>query len=163
MTRRLLKNRSPGPKNSLAYWMSYVSPLRVCLNFTIIYFCRFMPSLWLKNVLLRLTGMKIGRDVSVGLMAMFDVFFPQLITIRDNSIIGYNSVILAHEFLVDGWNTGEVEIGPNAMIGANATVLPGVIIGEGAVVSAATLVNKDVEPGTVVGGVPASKINVSPP
>lgn len=161
MTRRLVRHASPGPKNSLAYWTSYVSPLRVCFNFAIIYFCRFMPSLMLKNILLRLTGMKIGRDVSVGLMAMFDVFFPQLITIRDNSIIGYNSIILAHEFLVDGWNTGEVEIGPSAMIGANATILPGVIIGEGAIVSAASLVNKDVEPHTTAGGVPAKIINGS--
>ena len=40
------------------------------------------------------------------------------------------------------------------MIGANSTVLPGVVIGAGATVSAMSLVNRDVPPGAMVGGVP---------
>ncbi len=156
--RRLTRHPVPGPKNSLRYWTSYVSPLRIYFNFFVIYLCRFCPSLRLKNVFYRLVGIKVGRDVSVGLMAMFDPFFPHLITIGDNSIIGYHSTILAHEFLVDGWATGEVVIGRDAMIGANSTVLAGVKVGEGAVVSACSLVNCDVEHRAIVGGVPAQKI-----
>lgn len=130
-------------------------PWRVCLNFAVIYLCRFLPSLPLKNVLYRLVGIKIGRDVSVGLMVMFDVFFPQLITIGDNSVIGYHSTILSHEFLIKEWATGQVVVGQNVMIGANTTLLAGVTIGDGAVVSACSLVNGDVASGAVVGGVPA--------
>jgi acetyltransferase-like isoleucine patch superfamily enzyme len=156
--RKLDKHQVPGPKNSLRYWTSYVSPLRVYFNFAVIHLCRFCPSLRLKNYFYRLVGIKVGRDVSVGLMAMFDPFFPHLITIRDNAIIGYHSTILAHEFLVDGWATGQVIIGRDAMIGANSTVLAGVEIGEGAVVSACSLVNCDVEARSTVGGVPAKKI-----
>lgn len=48
-----------------------------------------------------------------------------------------------------------VEIGPRAWIGTRATLLPGVSVGEGAVVGAGALVTSDVEPYTVVGGVPA--------
>jgi len=153
--RRLNRNPAPGPKNSLRYWTNYVRPWRVCLNFAIIFLCRFLPSLRLKNVLYRLVGIKIGRDVSVALMAMFDVFFPQLITIEDNSIIGYNTTVLAHEFLIDEWVTGDVVVGRNVMVGANTTILAGVTIGDGAVISACSLVNHDVPPGMVVGGVPA--------
>ena len=40
-------------------------------------------------------------------------------------------------------------------IGANATVLPGVTIGKGAIVAAGAVVHRDVPPFTVVGGVPA--------
>ncbi len=156
--RRLTRHPVPGPKNSLRYWTSCVSPLRIYFNFFVIYLCRFCPSLRLKNVFYRLVGIKVGRDVSVGLMAMFDPFFPHLITIGDNAIIGYHSTILAHEFLIDGWATGEVVIGRDVMIGANATVLAGVKVGDGAVVSACSLVNGDVEPGATVGGVPAQKL-----
>ena len=39
-------------------------------------------------------------QVSAGLASTMDIFFPHLITIGDNTIIGYNTVILAHEFLV---------------------------------------------------------------
>lgn len=51
-----------------------------------------------------------------------------------------------------------VKIGENVWIGANATILPGVTIGDGAVVAAGAVVSKDVEPNTVVGGVPAKLI-----
>ncbi|MCR3921162.1 MAG: acyltransferase [Firmicutes bacterium] len=153
--RKIIKHNNAGPKNSLHYWTSYVNPVRVVFNFLVIYLCRYLPSLRLKNVLYRLVGIKVGKDVSVGLMAMFDVFFPQLITVGDNSIIGYNATILAHEFLIHEWATGEVKIGANVLIGANATLLAGITVGEGATISAQSLVNHDVEAKTLVGGVPA--------
>ncbi|NOZ76297.1 MAG: acyltransferase [Euryarchaeota archaeon] len=145
-------------KNSMQYWTAIRNPLRVCLNFAVIYTCRFLPSLRLKNALYRLLGIKVGKDVSVGLMAMFDIFFPELIEIGDNTVIGYNTTILAHEYLVDRWRKGRVKIGRDVMIGANCTVLAGVTIGDGAVVSAASLVNRDIAPGAFVGGVPAREL-----
>ena len=51
-----------------------------------------------------------------------------------------------------------IHIGKNVWIGANATVLAGVTIGDGAVVAAGAVVTKDVEPNTIVGGVPAKVI-----
>jgi maltose O-acetyltransferase len=51
-----------------------------------------------------------------------------------------------------------VKIGNHVWIGSRATILPGVTVGEGAVVAAGAVVNRDVEPYTVVGGVPARQI-----
>ena len=162
MKRNIIRHEVPGPKNSLYYWTSYVNPLRVCFNFAVIYMCRFLPSLRLKNVLYRMVGIKIGKDVSVGLMVMFDVFFPQLITVGDNSIIGYNTTILAHEYMIREWAIGNVVIGQDVLIGANTTVLAGVSVGDGATVSAHSLINHDVKPATFVGGVPAKEILADP-
>lgn len=53
---------------------------------------------------------------------------------------------------------GKVVIEDNAWIAMRATILPGVTVHEGAYVAAAALVNRDVEPYTLVGGVPAKKI-----
>lgn len=50
---------------------------------------------------------------------------------------------------------GHVHIKKNAWIGAGASILPGVTIGENAVVAAGAVVNKDVPDNTVVGGIPA--------
>ena len=49
-------------------------------------------------------------------------------------------------------------IGNDVWIGANATILNGVEIGDGAVVGSGALVNKDVKPYSIVGGVPAREI-----
>lgn len=53
---------------------------------------------------------------------------------------------------------GPVHIGDRAWISYRATILPGVTIGEGAVVAAGAVVTKDVEPYSVVAGVPAKQI-----
>ena len=55
-------------------------------------------------------------------------------------------------------NYAPIHIGKNVWIGANATVLAGVTVGDGAVVAAGAVVTKDVEPNTIVGGVPAKLI-----
>jgi acetyltransferase-like isoleucine patch superfamily enzyme len=147
-----------GPKNSLSYWWTVKNPARILLNFLLIYKAKYAPSLALKRFLYRLTGAKIGKEANFGLGAMMDIFYPELIEVGDNTIIGYNSLILAHEFLVSELRTGKVKIGKNVMIGANCTILPGVEIGDGATVSACSLVNEDVPPGAFVGGVPAKII-----
>lgn len=51
-------------------------------------------------------------------------------------------------------------IGDGVWIGARAIILPGVTIGEGAVVAAGAVVTKDVEPWAVVGGNPAKFIKM---
>jgi acetyltransferase-like isoleucine patch superfamily enzyme len=139
----------------MQYSFRIVGLPRVAFNFLVITLCRYLPFLGLKSFLYRrLLGVKLGKNVSVGLMAMFDVFFPQMILIGDDTIIGYNATILTHEFLVREYRRGPVEIGSGALIGSNATVLPGVRIGDGAVVGAGSLVNRDIPPGALAGGVP---------
>lgn len=102
--------------------------------------------------------MKVGEHASFALMVMPDVMFPERISVGRNSVIGYNTTILAHEYLIDEYRLGDVIIGSEVMIGANSTILPGVTIGDGAVVSAATLVHKDVPAGAFVGGNPMQLI-----
>lgn len=138
-----------------------VHPLRVVWNFLCIYLAKYSPSLHLKSFLYRLTGMRVGRHVSFGLAATMDVFFPHLITVEDNAIIGFSTTILCHEYLVQEWRTGPVVVGAGAMIGANCTILAGVNIGAGATVSAMSLVNADVPSGAKYGGIPAQPLRAS--
>lgn len=106
---------------------------------------------WLYRTFLR---MKVGKQTSFALMVMPDIMFPEKISVGTNTIIGYNTTILAHEYLIHEYRIGTVLIGDEVMIGANTTILPGVKIGDGAVVSAGTLVHKDVPAGAFVGGNP---------
>jgi len=55
-----------------------------------------------------------------------------------------------------------LHVGRHALVGANAVVFPGVTLGEGCAVGALSLVNKDCEPWTIYGGVPARPIKARP-
>jgi len=148
-----------GEANSL--WKIYrtVSFWKVMKNFMVIQIARYTPFLSVKNWLYRtFLRMKIGKQTSFALMVMPDIMFPEKITVGDNSIIGYNTTILAHEYLIKEYRIGDVIIGDEVMIGANTTILPGISIGDQAVVSAGTLVHKDVPAGAFVGGNPMQVI-----
>ncbi|MFO7168726.1 MAG: acyltransferase [Chloroflexota bacterium] len=146
---------SPGPHNALWYFPRLTGGYaRVARNAALIQLARYVPFMALKNRIYRALGMRVGRHASVGLMVMFDIFFPQDVTLGEDCIIGYNSTVLCHEFTRYEWRRGPVHIGRDVTIGANCTILPGVVIGDGATVSAMSLVNRDVPPGAFVGGVP---------
>lgn len=85
------------------------------------------------------------------------------IYIGDNALIGHNVVIATINHDLDPSKNRvnhcfPVHIKDNVWIGSNVTILPGVTIGEWAVVGAGSVVTKDVEPYSVVGGVPARLI-----
>ena len=94
----------------------------------------------------------IGNNVSI----QGNVYIPTHVTIEDKVFIGPCAVLANDKYPV----RGEYQpLGPiirkGASIGANATLLPGVEIGEGAVVAAGALVSKDVPPWKLALGCPA--------
>jgi len=141
--------------NSLWHVYKTVPFWKVVRNFIVIQLARYTPFLSFKNWMYKnFLGMNIGNQTSFALMVMLDVMFPEKISVGKNTVIGYNTTILAHEYLIKEYRLGKVVIGDEVMIGANTTILPGVTIGDGAIVSAATLVHKDVPAGAFVGGNP---------
>lgn len=85
------------------------------------------------------------------------------IVIGDGTLIGHNVVIATINHDLDPGKDRKnhyapVIVGDHVWIGSNATILPGVTLGEWSVVAAGAVVSKDVEPYTVVGGVPAKVI-----
>ena len=109
------------------------------------------------------TNIKIGHGCRIN-----ENVFIQGAIIGDKVMIAPNVSILSKTHnhdrvdipMVDQGDTDEVlpEIGTDVWIGRNAIIFPGVKIGDGAIIGAASLVNKDVEAYTVVGGIPAKLI-----
>lgn len=100
----------------------------------------------------------LGRDVFVNAGCKFQD--QGGIYLGDRVLVGQNVVLATLNHGMDPAHRGDlipapIHIGNDVWIGANATVLPGVTIGDGAVVAAGAVVTRDVEPLTVVGGVPA--------
>ncbi|TDE03601.1 sugar O-acetyltransferase [Flavobacterium hiemivividum] len=101
---------------------------------------------------------KIGKNVFIN----FDCVFLDLggITIEENVLIAPKVSLLTEGHPIEPENRHSLTVGPiyikkNAWIGANATILQGVTIGENAVVASGSVVSKDVPDNTIVGGIPA--------
>lgn len=107
-------------------------------------------------------GINLGDNVSVGWFAELDA--------RGGIFVGHDTNISSHVKLITGSHdindsnfTADflpIYIGHHCWIGTGAMVLQGVKIGDGAVVAAGAVVTKDVDPWTIVGGVPAKKIGI---
>ena len=85
------------------------------------------------------------------------------IYIGDNVLIGHNAVLATLNHNADPKKRGNllpspIRIGNDVWLGANVTILPGVTIGDGAIIAAGAVVYEDVEPYTVVAGIPAVKV-----
>lgn len=104
---------------------------------------------------------KLGKNVFIN----FDCIFLDWggITIEDNVMIAPRVSLLTegHPISPDERKSlvpSPIHIKKNAWIGANSTILPGVTVGENAVVAAGAVVSKDVPDNTIVGGIPAKVI-----
>lgn len=85
------------------------------------------------------------------------------ITIGEGSLIGHGTTIVTLNHAVDPDHRGDllpapVTLGRRVWVGAAATIVPGVSIGDGAIIGAGAVVTKDVAPHTIVAGVPARLI-----
>jgi maltose O-acetyltransferase len=104
-------------------------------------------------------GIRIGKDVHIGDTARFDWSHGRHITIEDAATLAPGVRILCHDASakrrIGATWVAPVTIGRGAFIGAESVLMPGVTIGVGAVVAAGAVVTRDVEPGTIVAGIPA--------
>lgn len=119
---------------------------------------------------------EIGDDVSIGTLSVIEhhvkigqcvrihsqAFIPEYCVLEEGCWIGPNVVLTNAKYPNSSNAKAElagVHIMKNAKIGANVTVLPGITIGENALVGAGSVVTKDVAGATVVVGNPAKIIN----
>lgn len=103
----------------------------------------------------------IGKNVFINMGCKFQD--QGGIFIEDGALIGHNVVLATLNHAASPKDRGSmipapIRIGKNVWVGANAVILPGVTIGDGAIVAAGAVVNRDVPENTVVGGVPAKVI-----
>lgn len=105
--------------------------------------------------------LKVARQRSLGtligkrcrFLGRVDALNPQLVEIGDFSVIGGESILLAHG---PGFDLRSVtSVGDYVYIGYRVTVLPGVKIGDGCIIGAGAVVTRDIPPGKVAAGNPA--------
>lgn len=110
-------------------------------------------------------GLSLGDEVYVARGFYFDPGYAWLISIGDQTTIGPNVTILTHDAapkLRTGWSAvAPVRIGARVFVGANTTILPGVGIGDDAIVGAGSVIRRDVPAGMIVAGNPAEEVGTT--
>lgn len=110
-----------------------------------------------------------GITIEKGAFLNHNVFVDgwEHVLIKENAAIAFDVLIctsshkIGDQFKRAGWSDRKpIVIGKGCWIGARATILPGVTIGDGCVIAAGSVVTKDCEPNTLYGGVPARKIRL---
>ena len=110
-------------------------------------------------------GVKIGKKVMIGMEVILDHAYPEYIIIEDDCGLAGYDYILTHstprshfENILNSY-IANVVIKKGAFIGIGVIILPGVTIGEYSIISAGSVVNKDVPPYSIVAGNPAKLIS----
>jgi acetyltransferase-like isoleucine patch superfamily enzyme len=114
-------------------------------------------------------GRRLYKNLVIGRGCLIDVGctldLEDLLTIGDRVMIGHEAMLLtsSHEIGPKEHRAGDmvrgpVTVGDGAWLGPRCVILPGVTIGAGAIVTAGSLVNKDVSPNTRVAGTPAKQV-----
>jgi acetyltransferase-like isoleucine patch superfamily enzyme len=115
----------------------------------------------LRPMLHRKRGAHIGKNVWISQYVYIDELHPEAITILDNTTIGLRTSIFSHLYWGPkkfGEDYSEVIIGKNVFVGPHCLILPGVRIGEGAVIKGGTVVSRDIPPFTFWGPPPSGPI-----
>lgn len=120
--------------------------------------------LWIASEEDATPNLSIGNRVYLGPYSFLGSFAPM--TIGDDTIIGSHSYLITanHQCVPgtpvrdQGYDAAPIQIGCDVWLGCHVVVLPGVTIGDHAVIGAGAVVNRDVPAGEKWAGVPAKKI-----
>lgn len=124
-------------------------------------FCVIQPNVFVVNC----KKIECGRNLAINSNTYINAFGG--VEIGDNVLMGPNIVISSgeHQYMesrlpatLQPIKKRKIVIGDGVWIGANAVIMPGVVLAEGTVVGAGAVVTKSTEPFSVVAGVPARKI-----
>jgi len=111
---------------------------------------RIAPGSNLRVHLHRARGVKIGNNVWIGYDVILETSRPHLITIEDGASISMRATVIAHFKESTG-----VKIERDVFVGPGVIILPNVVVGQGAVIKAGSVVSQSIPPRTVVQGNPA--------
>jgi len=123
--------------------------------------------------ILRKLGCKVGKDVFVGDYVRIDLSHADMITIDDHAHIASGTRLLCHQRNMSDYCVGDdyaklgyiikpIHLCKGSLVGMDSFIMPGVTIGEGAIVGAGSLVTKDVPAWTVATGRPAKVVKEIP-
>jgi len=101
----------------------------------------------------RIWGMDLHPTCQFSLTTRFDRTFPRGVHVGAETYLAFEAAVLTHEMVKARY--AHTRIGRRCFIGARSLIMPGVVIGDGSIVAAGSIVTKDVPARSIVAGNPA--------
>lgn len=179
LLRRLGLNYSEEEYGQVSLWKVIK---RVVKTYRDVFLLKYMMNSWLLSPIsprklrpwvLRTIGCKVGRNVFIGDNVKVDSGHADLIYIEDHVHIAGGTRLLCHQRDLSNYCVGDdyaklgyklqpIHLSKGCLIGMESFVMPGVTIGEGAIVGAFSLVTKDIPAWTIATGRPAKVVKQIP-
>lgn len=181
---RLLKliglNFSEDEYGQVSLWKMSKSALKHIRNAFLLKYCMYSVILSplnyrkIRPVLWRWMGAKVGKDCFIGYEVWVDMTNTELVEMEDHVHVANRCLLLCHQrdlsdycigddYAKLGYNKKKIVLKKGCLIGMNSMVMPGVTIGEGAIIGAGSLVTKDIPAWTIATGRPAKVVKQIPP
>lgn len=155
---------------------------RVCKTYKDTFLLKYVMDSWLlspltprklRPAIMRSVGCHVGKDVFVGDKVWIDAGHAEMIYVDDHAHIASGSRLLCHQrnlshycqgddYAKLGYKVKPVHLCRGCLVGMETFVMPGVTIGEGAIVGAGSLVTKDIPAWTIATGRPAKVVKEIP-
>jgi len=130
----------------------------LCITHLNLFYDKILLPIPFRKSFYQLMGASIGDGIIPISGQLLD---PHLISIGSNAHIGEDAMLTPHAVTSNNQlYIGKITIGENVMVGAKSTIMPGVSVGEGAMINAMSLVtmNTHIPPYEIWGGIPARKL-----
>jgi len=168
-------NFSEEEYGQVSIWKMLKTALKHVRNAFLLKYCMYSVLLSplnyrkIRPVIWRWMGAKVGKDCFIGYAVWADMTNTELIEMEDHVHIANRCLLLCHQRDLSDYHIGDdyaklgyhkkkIILKKGCLIGMNTMVMPGVTIGEGAIVGAGSLVTKDIPAWTIATGRPAKVI-----
>lgn len=163
----------------ISLWLIFKSTIKHLRNALLLKYCMYSVILSpinyrkIRAVLWRWMGAKIGKNVFIGYEVWVDVTNTHLVEVEDHVHIANRCLLLCHQRDLSNYFIGDdyaklpyirkkIHLKKGCLIGMETMIMPGVTVGEGAIIGAGSLVTKDIPAWTIASGRPAKVIKQIP-
>lgn len=172
-------NFSEEEYGQVSFWSMFTSGLKHVRNAFLLKYCMYSVLLSplnyrkIRPMVWRWMGAKVGKNCFIGYEVWVDMTNTHLIEMEDHVHIANRCLLLCHQrdlsnyYMGDDYaklqyNKAKIVFKKGCLIGMNSMIMPGVTIGEGAIVGANSLVTKDIPAWTIATGSPAKVVKEIP-
>ncbi len=139
-------------------WWRARAFLRIWYNGIIIEITRMLPHSWFKILLLRMAGVKIGKNCYIGKGTVFDHIYCDLVRLDDDVRIEEDCYFDGHEYTITQTIFGKIHIKTGVHFKKHSAARVGTTIGENTTIEPDSFAQREIPPNEVWGGIPAKFI-----